>query len=297
MEEIVEKARSLGCKCLCDQPLAPHTTFGIGGSTPLFIDITAAAFAPLLRLLEERGLPYYVIGRGSNLLVADEGTDRVILHCGRLMDNIALEGGTLVCEAGAPLTAVCVAARDAGLSGLEFAYGIPASVGGGVYMNAGAYGGELKDVLLYADILDTAGNMRRYSNEELDLSYRHSALQKGGLYVVRAAFALEKGDGAQITAKMDELMQRRLDKQPLNFKSAGSTFKRPQGAYAAALIDECGLKGYTAGGAQVSEKHAGFVINTGGATFADVMAVTDHVRAVVKEKTGFELELEPEILS
>ena len=186
--------------------------------------------------------------------------------------------------------------RDEGLSGLEFAYGIPASIGGAVYMNAGAYGGEIKDILLYADITDLDGNIHRMDAKELGLSYRHSELMYNTLFCISAAFTLTRGDKSARDANMQELMGRRRDKQPLEYKSAGSTFKRPEGAYAAALIEQCGLKGFSVGGAEVSTKHSGFVINKGGASFDDVMGVIAHVQQVVKEKTGFYLEIEPEIM-
>ena len=198
----------------------------------------------------------------------------------------------LTAGAGVRLTALCRAALEHGLSGLEFAYGIPGTVGGAVYMNAGAYGGEMKDVLTVVRYLTTEGKVVQASAAELDLSYRHSIFEENGGCILSAQFALQPGNAADIRAKMDELMAKRADKQPLDKPSAGSTFKRPAGAFAAALIDQCGLRGFRHGGAAVSDKHCGFVVNLGGATCADVLALCDEVRAIVKEKTGYELEKE-----
>ena len=285
-----------GCTVTENEPLAAHTTFGIGGKAAVFAEVTAAAAPAAIALMTETATPFEVLGRGSNVLIADKTLDKVFLHFGQDMADITVQGETLVCGAGASLSAACIKARDEGLSGMEFAYGIPASIGGAVYMNAGAYGGEIKDILLYADIVSLDGKIHRMNAEELELSYRHSGLMYNTLFCISAVFSLKKGDKAEIDAKMQELMGRRREKQPLEYKSAGSTFKRPQGAYAAALIEQCGLKGYSVGGAEVSTKHSGFVINKGGASFDDVMAVIAHVQQVVKDKTGFSLEIEPEIM-
>lgn len=204
---------------------------------------------------------------------------------------------TIRCFAGVPLVKLCGFALDNGLGGLEFAYGIPGSVGGAVYMNAGAYGGEMKDVLASVTALDINGNIHEYSADELEMSYRHSRFTDSGEVILSAEFRLQKADKNSIKARMSELMEKRRSKQPLEFPSAGSTFKRPEGAYAAQLIEECGLKGFTVGNAQVSEKHSGFVINRGGASFDDVMAVIAEVKRTVAEKTGYRLECEPIIIS
>ncbi|MBQ5311936.1 MAG: UDP-N-acetylmuramate dehydrogenase [Oscillospiraceae bacterium] len=295
--EIIQKLKSIdGCTVSINEPLAPHTTFGIGGSAAVFAEVTAAAAPAAIALMTQTSTPFEVLGKGSNVLIADKMLDKVFLHFGRDMADIEVQGTTLVCGAGASLSAACIKARDEGLSGLEFAYGIPASIGGAVYMNAGAYGGEIKDILLYADITDLDGNIHRMDAKELGLSYRHSELMYNTLFCISAAFTLTRGDKSAIDANMQELMGRRRDKQPLEYKSAGSTFKRPEGAYAAALIEQCGLKGFSVGGAEVSTKHSGFVINKGGASFDDVMGVIAHVQQVVKEKTGFYLEIEPEIM-
>lgn len=294
---VINRLRAIdGCTVTINEPLAAHTTFGIGGTAAVFAEVDASAAPAAVALMTETNTPFEVLGRGSNVLIADTLIDKVFLHFGRDMADIVTDGETMICGAGASLSAACIKARDEGLSGLEFAYGIPASIGGAVYMNAGAYGGEIKDILLYADIVSLDGSIKRMNAAELDMSYRHSGLMYNTLFCISAAFSLEKGDRAEIDAKMQELMGRRRDKQPLEYKSAGSTFKRPQGAYAAALIEQCGLKGFSVGGAEVSTKHSGFVINKGGATFDDVMAVIAHVQKTVKEMTGYSLEIEPEIM-
>lgn len=275
--------------------MSQHTTFGVGGNA-LMAELGAENAAQVLIALENENIAFTLIGKGSNMLVADGELDRVFVHMGREISDIQVTGSSIICGAGAPLSAVCVKARDMSLTGLEFAYGIPASVGGAVYMNAGAYGGEIKDVLASVTAV-CGGEIRKFSADELDLGYRHSRLMDERIFCLSAEFALAPGNSDEITARMDELMGKRRDKQPLEYRSAGSTFKRPRGAYAAALIEQCGLKGYTAGGAQVSRKHSGFVINTGDATFDDVMAVIDHVRRTVKQQTGYDLEVEPEIVS
>ncbi len=273
-------------------PLAPLTTFRIGGPAALLCSpANEAQLARLLSLLRQYDVRRYCLGRGSNTLFADEGFDGVVIATGGLQ-TVAVQGNTVTAGAGVPLAALCCAARDAGLAGLEFAYGIPGAVGGAVYMNAGAYGGEMKDVITCVQALDAAGGAVRLSGDECDFSYRHSAFMSNDCTVTGAVFTLQPDDPAAIAARMADFAQRRRDKQPLEYPSAGSTFKRPQGAFAAALIDECGLKGLQVGGARVSEKHAGFVVNAGGASCADVVALTEQVAAIVKEKTGYVLERE-----
>lgn len=294
---IKKTAEECGCQYAENVYLRDHTTFGIGGKCPLMIEINSAqSLGKLILLLKEKQLPCYVIGRGSNLLADDGDIDMIFLHIGKDISEICAEGDTVICGAGAMLSTVCRIARDNGLAGLEFAYGIPGSVGGAVYMNAGAYGGEIKDVIKYAEAVDHNGNVHTFGADEMKLGYRHSIFAENGFIITKAAFTLKSGSREEITAKMEELTARRKEKQPLEFRSAGSAFKRPEGAFAAALIEQCGLKGYTVGGAQVSEKHSGFVINRGNASFSDVMAVMEHVRKTVEEKTGYKLEFEPEII-
>lgn len=282
---------------LWDEPMKNHTSFKIGGPV-------AALCAPkdrqqlreLVGFVQREGVDSWYIGNGSNLLVSDEGLNGIAILLDSGFDGeIELDGTVLLAPAGKKLSAVCAAACAAGLTGLEFAYGIPGSVGGAVYMNAGAYGGEMKDRLLWVEYLAPTGEIVRLEQEQLSLSYRHSRFMEEGMEgscIVRAAFGLQRGEKAAIQSEMDRILNQRRQKQPLEYPSAGSTFKRPQGAFAAQLIDECGLKGFTVGGAQVSKKHAGFVINTGKATCADVLELTRQVRECVQEKTGYLLELE-----
>lgn len=282
---------------LWDEPMKNHTSFKIGGpAAALCAPKNRRQLLELVGFVQREGVDSWYIGNGSNLLVSDKGLNGVAILLDSGFDGeIELDGTVLLSPAGKKLSAVCAAACAAGLTGLEFAYGIPGSVGGAVYMNAGAYGGEMKDRLLWVEYLAPTGEIVRLEQEQLSLSYRHSCFMDAGMQgscIVRAAFGLQRGEKAAIQSEMDRILNQRRQKQPLEYPSAGSTFKRPQGAFAAQLIDECGLKGFTVGGAQVSEKHAGFVINTGKATCADVLELTRQVRECVQEKTGYLLELE-----
>jgi len=280
------------------EPMSAHTTFHIGGPCLALItlpDITACQ--NIVAYLREQSIPFRLIGRGSNLLVPDTGYTGVVLKLGgKFADPPKMQDDCIVCGAGASLKNLCLAALNAARTGLEFAYGIPGSVGGAVYMNAGAYGGEISQVIVSAEILDETGCIRTLPREALDLRYRHSIFMERDWIILSASFRLTEGDPAIIRETMHDLLGRRQTKQPLEYPSAGSTFKRPEGSYASLLIDRCGLKGYRVGGAQVSSKHAGFVVNRGGATYADVMAVCAHVQETVRTQTGYTLELEPEIL-
>lgn len=282
---------------LWDEPMKNHTSFKIGGpAAALCAPKDRRQLRELVGFVQREGVDSWYIGSGSNLLVSDEGLNGIaILLDGGFDGEIELDGTVLLAPAGKKLSALCAAACAAGLTGLEFAYGIPGSVGGAVYMNAGAYGGEMKDRLLWVEYLAPTGEIVRLEQEQMGLSYRHSRFMEEGMQgscIVRAAFGLQRGEKAAIQSEMDRILNQRRQKQPLEYPSAGSTFKRPQGAFAAQLIDECGLKGFTVGGAQVSKKHAGFVINTGKATCADVLELTRQVRECVQEKTGYLLELE-----
>lgn len=282
---------------LWDEPMKNHTSFKIGGpAAALCAPKDRRQLRELVGFVQREGVDSWYIGNGSNLLVSDEGLNGVAILLDSGFDGeIEVDGTVLLAPAGKKLSAVCAAACAAGLTGLEFAYGIPGSVGGAVYMNAGAYGGEMKDRLLWVEYLAPTGEIVRLEQEQLSLSYRHSCFMDAGMQgscIVRAAFGLQRGEKAAIQSEMDRILNQRRQKQPLEYPSAGSTFKRPQGAFAAQLIDKCGLKGFTVGGAQVSEKHAGFVINTGKATCADVLELTRQVRECVQEKTGYLLELE-----
>lgn len=282
---------------LWDEPMKNHTSFKIGGpAAALCAPKDRQQLRELVGFVQREGVDSWYIGNGSNLLVSDKGLNGVAILLDSGFDGeIEVDGTVLLAPAGKKLSAVCAAACAAGLTGLEFAYGIPGSVGGAVYMNAGAYGGEMKDRLLWVEYLAPTGEIVRLEQEQLSLSYRHSRFMEEGMEgscIVRAAFGLQRGEKAAIQSEMDRILNQRRQKQPLEYPSAGSTFKRPQGAFAAQLIDKCGLKGFTVGGAQVSEKHAGFVINTGKATCADVLELTRQVQECVKEKTGYLLELE-----
>lgn len=282
---------------LWDEPMKNHTSFKIGGpAAALCAPKNRQQLRELVGFVQREGVDSWYIGNGSNLLVSDKGLNGIAILLDSGFDGeIEVDGTVLLAPAGKKLSAVCAAACAAGLTGLEFAYGIPGSVGGAVYMNAGAYGGEMKDRLLWVEYLAPTGEIVRLEQEQLSLSYRHSRFMEEGMQgscIVRAAFGLQRGEKAAIQSEMDRILNQRRQKQPLEYPSAGSTFKRPQGAFAAQLIDQCGLKGFTVGGAQVSEKHAGFVINTGKATCADVLELTRQVRECVQEKTGYLLELE-----
>lgn len=282
---------------LWDEPMKNHTSFKIGGpAAALCAPKDRQQLRELVGFVQREGVDSWYIGNGSNLLVSDAGLNGIAILLDSSFDGeIEVDGTVLLAPAGKKLSAVCAAACAAGLTGLEFAYGIPGSVGGAVYMNAGAYGGEMKDRLLWVEYLAPTGEIVRLQQEQLSLSYRHSRFMEEGMQgscIVRAAFGLQRGEKAAIQSEMDRILNQRRQKQPLEYPSAGSTFKRPQGAFAAQLIDKCGLKGFTVGGAQVSEKHAGFVINTGKATCADVLELTRQVRECVQEKTGHLLELE-----
>lgn len=277
-----------------NEPMKNYTAFRIGGPVDILIkpdSITNLALA--IKLCTEHNVPYYILGNGSNLLVADEGFRGVVIQIHTNLAEIKVEGNKVTAQAGALLSKVATKALEHSLTGFEFAHGIPGTLGGAVVMNAGAYGGEMKQVLISCDVLDQEGNIMTLSNEALELGYRTSIIQKKGYVVLSATIALKEGNKEEISAHMKELMDRRKEKQPLDKPSAGSTFKRPEGYFAGKLIMDSGLKGYQIGGAMVSDKHSGFIVNCGGATFKDVVALIKHVQEVVKEK--YQVELEPEV--
>lgn len=286
-----------GCTIAEQVPMAELTTFRIGGPADYLVTAPSTeAASKVLSFLYQRGIPVLLIGNGSNMLVSDEGVEGVVLRLDSRTQPVEcdVQTGRIRAFGGTSLTRVCREARAHHLTGLEFAFGIPGSVGGGVYMNAGAYGGQLADVLVSARVLSPRdGGLRTLSAEELELDYRHSLLMETGEIVLEAVFQLTVGDGAAIAARMDELMTKRRTKQPLEYPSAGSFFKRPAGHFAAALIDECGLKGFSVGDAQVSEKHAGFVINRGKATCRDMLELKCEVCRQVWDR--FAVMLEPEV--
>ena len=281
-------------KVLFEEPMSSHTTFRIGGPAEVFLmPESYEQIRSALALCREEGLPYFVLGNGSNLLVSDSGYRGVIIQMDRNMGDIELKGTEIRACAGALLSSVAAAARKASLTGFEFAGGIPGTLGGAVVMNAGAYGGEMKDVLREVTVMPKEGDIRVIPSDRLELGYRTSIIKKAGYLVLEAVISLEKGDPQAIQEKTKELASKRTEKQPLDYPSAGSTFKRPEGYFAGKLIMDSGLRGFRVGGAQVSEKHCGFVINTGGATAKDVKELMDHVIRTVKEK--YNITLEPEV--
>ena len=290
---LIEQLQKAGIPLAEQEPMTRRTTFGIGGPALLLRPRSRAELQAAMTLCREAGEEPFILGRGSNLLVSDSGISRPVIQLDGDFTAITREGNTLRCGAGASLIAVCRAAAENSLSGIEWGYGIPGSLGGGVYMNAGAYGGEMKDILTEVTFLDEAGEYRTLPAAELSLSYRHSIFEeRPGTVIVEAVLTLTPGDPAAIRAAMEDYMSRRREKQPLEYGSAGSTFKRPVGNYASALVDQCGLKGLSVGGAEVSRKHAGFIINRGGATAADVRELIAEVQRIVRDKTGYTLECE-----
>ena len=276
-----------------EEPMREHTTFRVGGNAEVFIAPDSIdKICRILDICREYGLPCHVIGNGSNLLVGDRGVRGVVLQIYKNFSGMSVQDTRIWVQAGALLAKTAVFAAEHGLTGLEFASGIPGTVGGAVTMNAGAYGGERKDVISQVRILDPEGKLRTFSVEELQLGYRTSLIQKQGCLVVEAELALTRGEPEKIYGRMEELKAARKEKQPIEFASAGSTFKRPEGYFAGKLIMDAGLRGYSVGDAQVSEKHCGFVINRGEATAAQVMELIEHIQAEVLLKFGVKLEME-----
>lgn len=279
------------CFCERDYELADKTTMRIGGACGLYAEPNSEeCLIELLKHCREKNVPYFILGRGSNLLI--KRFSGVVIAMGALPNGYSAEGTTMTVGAGVPLPQVCLRALELSLTGMEELYGIPGSVGGALYMNAGAYGGEMKDIVRSARCVNERGEIVTIPAEEMALRYRGSIFSENGWCILSVTVGLASGDKTAIRSRMDELMQRRRDKQPLELPSCGSTFKRPKDGFAAALIEECGLKGCSVGGAQVSEKHSGFVVNKGGATFEDVMELVKHIKDVVREQKGVELECE-----
>lgn len=299
MTSLYEKIISHEIEIYSDEPLKSHTTFKIGGKAKYFaVPKNEDEIVTLLSLAKSYGVRVIVIGNGSNMLVTDEEIDALFIYIGEKMSDITLVGENIIrCGAGALLTRVCRFALENSLTGMEAAFGIPGSVGGGLYMNAGAYGTEMKDYVLKAEYIAPDLTKKEISKDEMNLSYRKSAFSENGGVITAVYFTLEKGDKTEIKSKMDDFMGRRKSKQPLEYPSAGSVFKRPEGYFAGALIEECNLKGKSVGGAQVSEKHAGFIINKGGATCKDVTDLIALCQKTVYEQKGVELETEIKVLS
>lgn len=278
----------------CDEPMSSHCTFRAGGTAKYYvIPDEYTKVRDVLRLCVEENIPYYVIGNGSNLLVQDDGFDGVIIEIDSALAKIEINGNEIVAKAGAKLSKIAVKALNESLTGFEFAHGIPGNLGGAVTMNAGAYGGEMKDVLKWVKVLDNNGEMKTLKAEELELGYRTSIIVKEKMIVLEACIELHEGNRDEIEMHMKELMAKRKEKQPLEYPSAGSTFKRPEGYFAGKLIQDAGLKGYRVGGAMVSEKHSGFVINYDNATATDIINLMKDVRKKVYEE--FQVTLEPEV--
>lgn len=275
------------------EPMKKHTTFRVGGPADLYVCPKRQELPEILKLVKKHDLPVTIIGNGSNLLVGDKGIRGLVIEVGAQMRTLEVEGTILRVQAGALLSQVAAKAAAAGLGGMEFAAGIPGSIGGAVTMNAGAYGGEMKDILQQVTVFTPACEEKVLSREDLQLSYRHSCIPENGFLVLEAELSLTPAPEQEIRAKMAELREKRIEKQPLEFPSAGSTFKRPEGYFAGKLIMDAGLRGYTVGDAQVSEKHCGFVINRGNATAAEIVQLMKDVQECVKKQFG--VTLEPEV--
>ena len=280
---------------LLNEPMSRHTSFKIGGPADLLAMPTSEdELRRLLEKAQEAGVPVTLIGNGSNLLVRDKGVRGLVIKLGNMLTDIKIDGSTITFGSGVALSMAAKTAANNGLTGMEFAVGIPGSIGGAVYMNAGAYDGEMANVVASVRVMDMAGNIKEMTAADLQFGYRKTALQNSGLIVTAVTVAMERGDVDAINAKMADFSQRRISKQPLEMPSAGSMFKRPPGYFAGTLIDQTGLKGYSVGGAQVSTKHAGFVVNTGGATAADVLQLIRDVQDKVMAAHG--VLLQPEVL-
>ena len=281
-------------RVLLDEPMKQHTTFRVGGNADYFvIPQSAEEVKNIVALCKEADMPYYILGNGSNLLVGDKGYRGVIIQIYKEMNHIRIEDDKVFAQAGALLSRVGTATLEAELTGFEFAAGIPGTVGGAGVMNAGAYGGEMKDIIASATVLTQDGDIITINKEDLELGYRPSVIAKKGNVVLEAEYQLQKGDKEAIRARMDELKVQRVTKQPLEYPSAGSTFKRPEGYFAGKLIQDAGLRGFQVGGAEVSEKHCGFVINKDPATAADIQELMRQVSDKVMQEFG--VKLEPEV--
>ena len=281
-------------RILMEEPMKKHTTFRLGGPADFFLCPSDVNQIPeIIHICREEGIPWFVLGNGSNLLVSDQGYRGVVIQIYKNMNQITVEGTRIYAQAGALLSAVSKKAMEAGLTGMEFASGIPGTLGGAAVMNAGAYGGEMKDILVSVTVLTDEGEQKVLKAEELNLGYRTSIIKERGYIVLDGVLQLQAGNRDAIKTRMEELKVQRVTKQPLEYPSAGSTFKRPEGYFAGKLIEDAGLRGYRVGGAQVSEKHCGFVINTGDETTSDVVQLIHNVQNIIWNK--FKVKLEPEV--
>lgn len=297
-ETIFNLAEILGCEARKYEPMSKHTSFKIGGNADVYIKVNnLSKLSTILKECQASDVDYMILGNGSNLLVSDDGIRGVVIRLdGDFRKITLLDDTTIFCGAGATLAYLCKFALNCGLSGLEFAWGIPGTVGGAVFMNAGAYDGEMKDVVHSVSHISPSSEIGRTEKENLNFGYRTSVYRSNNMIITGVTLKLKKGNPDEIRAKMDDYMSRRSTKQPLEYPSAGSVFKRPEGNFAGALIEQCGLKGKTCGGAQVSEKHAGFIINKSNATAKDVRDLIGEIQKTVSEKTGYSLECELIIL-
>ena len=297
-EIIFNLAEILGCEARQNEPMSKHTSFKIGGNADAYIKVNnLSKLSTILKECQDSDVDYMILGNGSNLLVSDEGIRGTVIRLDGDFRKITLvDDTTIFCGAGATLAYLCKFALNCGLSGLEFAWGIPGTVGGAVFMNAGAYDGEMKDVVHSVSHISPNGEIGRTEKDDLRFGYRTSIYRSNNMIITGITIKLKKGNPDEIRAKMDDYMLRRSTKQPLEYPSAGSVFKRPDGNFAGALIEQCGLKGKLCGGAQVSEKHAGFIINKSNATAKDVRELITQIQKTVSDKTGYNLECELIIL-
>lgn len=294
LHNLVDRLSDCKIEYIAGEPMSRHTTFKIGGAADVFVKVRDEnELKTVIALAKEFDAPYFILGKGSNLLVSDNGIEGIVIKLEGI-SRITVDRDVVSCGAGASLSAVCTAAQKASLSGLEFAYGIPGTVGGALYMNAGAYGGEMSQAVVSATAIDRSGNIKEFCLDDMKLGYRTSVFKNTDLIITNVKFKLKSGDSAEIKAAMDDFFARRRDKQPLEFPSAGSTFKRPEGYFAGALIEKNNLKGISVGGAEVSQKHAGFIINTGEATCADVLSLIKKVQDTVSAADG--VTLQPEVI-
>lgn len=291
----IQYFKTLNCRFFKDEYMFRHTSFRIGGPADLFVEVyDLDSLKKILIFLNNNKTKYFLVGNGTNLLVKDEGYRGIILNLKGDFKESKWDGDVLYCGAGTKLLDICKIALSNSMSGLEFAYGIPGSCGGAVFMNAGAYGNEMKDIVLKVVCMDKYGNLHSFSNNECKFSYRNSIFKSNDLIIVSVFILLKRGSYTKIKSRMDNLMSRRINKQPLDLPSAGSFFKRPSSGYASEIIEKCGLKGMQIGNAAVSHKHAGFIVNFGGATFDDVKKLQFKITSQVADKTG--ILLEPEVL-
>ena len=294
LDKLIDSLSELKIEYVKNEPMSRHTTFKIGGNADLFVKIkNIEELKSVIKTAKQNDVPYFILGKGSNLLVSDNGIEGAVISLDGL-DTVKISGNTVVCGAGASLRAVCIATQKASLSGLEFAYGIPGTVGGALYMNAGAYGGEMSQVVVSASVINADGIESILSLNDMKLGYRKSVFKNSDMIITSVTFELKNGDKNEIKAAMDDFFTRRRDKQPLEYPSAGSTFKRPEGYFAGALIEQNNLKGVSVGGAEVSSKHAGFVINKGDATCCDVLELIKKVQDTVRSADN--VDLEPEVI-